>query len=177
MPFTFWEIFMASMLVLSSLGVISSKKPVHSALFFLLTLLSLASLYLELSAEFIAAVQVLVYAGAILVIFMFVIVLFQDAHGQLLLYPGKSVKVFILSVTFLFGAGMWMLGSHLLKLQFSPLPLFEGFGTVEKLGNTLYIDFFFPFEAVIFLFLIALIGALYIAKKKVTGEPETPKLS
>lgn len=165
MGISFWEIVMTSLLIFSSLGVIASPKPVHSALFFLLTLLSLASIYVELSAEFIGAMQVLVYAGAILVIFMFVIVLFQDAHAQLQQYSGKSAKTLLVGASLLFLLGMMLLGGHLLKLQFSPQPLFEGFGTVEKLGQALYVDFFFPFEAVIFLFLIALIGALYTAKK------------
>ena len=73
-------IVLGFLLVLASLGVILCKKPVHSCLSFLLTLLLLAGLYLNLQAPFISAMQILVYAGAILVIFMFVIVLFQDAY-------------------------------------------------------------------------------------------------
>ena len=66
--------FVCSLLIISSLGVILLPKPVHASLSFLLSLLLLAALYLELSAHFIAVLQVFVYAGAILVIFMFVII-------------------------------------------------------------------------------------------------------
>src|SRR5436309_1074802 len=84
-------------LILSSLGVITAKKPIYSSLAFLLSLLTLATLYLQLSAQFIAVMQVLVYAGAILVIFMFVIVLFQDAHEQIEKMEAKSAALLLAS--------------------------------------------------------------------------------
>lgn len=154
-------------LILSSLGVILARKPVHSSLSFLLTLVALAALYLQLSAQFIAVMQVLVYAGAILVIFMFVIVLFQDAHQQISKYHSKSSPLFLI-----FSAGAFVVSLVFVAKQLFNLPqlaksLPEGYGTVESLGKLLYIDFFFPFEAVILLFLIAVIGALYIGKKEV----------
>ena len=81
---------LSGVLLAASLGVILAKKPVYAALSFLLTLITLAAIYLQLSAEFIAAMQVLVYAGAILVIFMFVIILFQDAHDELERYKAVN---------------------------------------------------------------------------------------
>lgn len=152
-------------LVMTSLGTILARKPVHSSLFFLMTLLTLASLYLQLSAQFIAVMQILVYAGAILVLFMFVIILFQDAYKQLDEVEGQSFPFFI------FGAGTaFILAMIILAAQFSGFPkaskkLPDGFGMVESIGKTLYLDYFFPFEAVILIFLIAMVGALYIAKK------------
>ncbi len=156
---------MGFILVMASLGVITVKKPVHASLCFLLTLLTLAALYLQLSAQFIAVMQVLVYAGAILVLFMFVIVLFQDAHEQIAQFDPKSGPVFLL------GAGVAVLillvylGRHLITLEPANSSLPPDFGTVQALGKALYIDFFFPFEAVILLFLVAAVGALYIGKK------------
>ncbi len=85
------------LLLVSSLGVLVLPKPVHASLSFLVSLLMLAVFYLELSAQFIAVMQVLVYAGAILVIFMFVIILFQDAHEQIAKYEAKSAP-FILCI-------------------------------------------------------------------------------
>lgn len=150
--------------ILSSLGVITSKKPVHSCLWFLLTLLSLASLYLQLSAPFISVMQVLVYAGAILVIFMFVIVLFQDAYLAINEYKAKSSRLWLFT-----GAATFITTLTLVALRFVPTSFSKqapsGYGSVEALGKALYIDFFFPFEAVAFLFLVAIIGALYIGKK------------
>jgi NADH-quinone oxidoreductase subunit J len=153
-------------LIFSSLGVILANKPVHSSLYFLLTLLMLAALFLQQSAEFIAVMQVLVYAGAILVIFMFVIVLFQDAHVQIDRNPPQSSSTFIFIAAGSLLTILLIVGKHLIEIEPSQHHLSEGFGTVEALGKALYIDFFLPFEVVILLFLVALIGAFYIGKKE-----------
>ncbi len=152
-------------LVLSSAGVVTVRKPVHACLCFLLTLLTLAALYLQLYAQFIAVMQVLVYAGAILVIFMFVIVLFQDAHQQISRFEAQSPPALIL-----FGAAALILSFVFVAKNLTGLTAHSagvplGFGTAQTLGKALYVDFFFPFEAVILLFLIALIGALYVARR------------
>lgn len=152
-------------LILSSLGVIVAKKPVHASLSFLLSLLMLAALYLQLSAHFIAVMQVLVYAGAIMVLFMFVIVLFQDAYQQIAKFAPMSKQSLIIISASTFVLALIFLGKRAISLSPSTNPLPDNFGTVESLGQALYIDFFFPFEAIIFLFLIAVIGSLYIAKK------------
>jgi NADH-quinone oxidoreductase subunit J len=149
----------------SSLGVILVRKPVHACLCFLLTLLMLASLYMQLSAQFIGAMQVLVYGGAILVIFMFVIVLFQDAYKEIDKRPGQSAHFLLVAAGTAF-----LLELLALWLQLTPFPLAEkvapdGFGNVETLGKALYLDFFFPFEAVILIFLVAIVGVLYIGKR------------
>jgi NADH-quinone oxidoreductase subunit J len=160
-----FEWILGSILILSSLGVILLKKPVHACISFLVTLLTLAVIFLELSAEFIGVMQVLVYAGAILVIFMFVIVLFQDAHEQLSQYKAKSNPYFLLSVAVAFLFAIAIFGYRLVGLAPLPETVPNDFGTAEGLGKVLYVDFFFPFEAVILLFLIALIGSLYIGRK------------
>lgn len=164
------------LLILSSLGVILAKQPVHACLSFLLTLLSLAALFLQLNAQFIAAMQILVYAGAILVIFMFVIVLFQDAHQQIDRLAPTS-NYFLLSVAGItFPLALAFLGIYFLDLTSPSQNLPEGYGTVESLGYALYIDFFFPFEAVILLFLTALVGALYVGKKTLFTEGSIEEL-
>lgn len=160
------NLFLGLILILSSIGVIAARKPVMSSLSFLLTLLTLATFYLTLSADLISVMQVLVYAGAILVIFMFVIVLFQDAHDQLSHYKPKS-SIWVLWL----GAVSLMISFILLASQFellrdSKAELPKNYGTVQHLGKALYIDFFFPFEAIVLLFLVAIIGAVFIAKKK-----------
>lgn len=151
-------------LIISSLGVISLKKPVHASLSFLLTLLLLATLYVELGAEFIGVMQVLVYAGAILVIFMFVIILFQDAHSQIVKFRAKANKGLLILASLVFLLAVFFQLLALRNLTDKKAILEEGYGTVQALGETLYIDFFFPFEAVVFLFLVAMIGAFYIGK-------------
>lgn len=153
--------------LLSALGVISLKKPVHACLSFLLTLLTLALFYLELQAPFISVMQILVYAGAILVIFMFVIVLFQDAYLQIGEHKAESSTLLRYSAVGLFILTALLLVSRLEHLQFSNVPLPSNYGSVQALGEALYVDFFFPFEAVGLLFLIAVVGALYIGRKAV----------
>ena len=155
---------LATVLILSSFGVILLRKPVHASLSFLLTLLMLAALYLQLSAQFISAMQILVYAGAILVIFVFVVVLFQDAYQQISKFEEQSSPFLLFTAAAAFLVTLFIFGRELIGITATnSLP--AGYGTVQTLGKALYIDFFFPFEAVVFIFLIAVIGALYIAKK------------
>lgn len=156
---------LGSILVLAALGVILAKKPVHACLLFLLSLLDLASIYLYLSAEFIAIMQILVYAGAILVIFMFIIILFQDAHEQVSQFPPRSLPILIGTAAFIVVLSLIFLGAELFSFTPRNGAISSQYGSVRSLGHTLYVDFFFPFEAVIFLFLIAVVGALYIARR------------
>lgn len=163
---TLSEWILGFILILSSIGVISAKKPIYSSLSFLLTLLTLSMLYLNLSAEFIAMIQVLVYAGAILVIFMFMIVLFQDAHQDIERYPSKSLPLLLFTGGALLTLSLLFLASRLIGFVPAKNELPSDFGTVQSIGNALYLDFFFPFEAITLLFLVAAISALYIARKR-----------
>lgn len=159
------QLILGFILILASLGVVLLRKPVHASLSFLLTLLCLAAMYLNLSAEFISVMQVFVYAGAILIIFMFVIVLFQDAHHQISLNPPQSSYWLLAIAPIAFGIGLLYLAQHFLLADPAIETLPQGFGTVQSLGYALYVDFFFPFEAITLLFLVAVVGALYIGRK------------
>lgn len=154
-------------LILSSLGVLVARKPIYASLSFLLSLLVLAAIYAELSAEFIAVMQILVYAGAILVIFVFVVVLFQDAHQKINKVKPKSRFLLLLLAISSFLIALVFFGKRLLNHLPQKAELTENFGTVQGLGQALYVDFFFPFEAVTLLFLVAVVGALYIAKREI----------
>lgn len=159
------QLILTTTLLLSALGVLLSVKPVHACLAFLVTLFSLAGLFFELSAEFVAVLQILVYAGAILVLFMFVIVLFQDAYLQIDRTPAKSYPPLLWGAIGVLLATLLYFGKDFLKLPLVNTTLPENYGTVQALGKALYLDFFFPFEAVTLLFLVAVIGAFYIGKK------------
>jgi NADH-quinone oxidoreductase subunit J len=164
---TIGEWIIGAALLLSALGVVLLRRPIYASLSFLLSLLALAAFYLRLSAEFIAVMQVLVYAGAILVIFIFVIVLFQDAHEQLKKFASNSRLELLAVAAAAFAAALGFFAiqsTGILPLPEKLLP--EGFGSVQSIGQALYLDFFFPFEAVILLFLVAVIGALYMAKRE-----------
>lgn len=158
------ELILGFILLLAAVGVIAARKPVYSGLSFLVVLLTLSVFYIQLSAEFIGLMQILVYAGAILVIFMFVIILFQDAYLKIEAEKPLSWKPLLFSAAVLFLAAGGIVGS-----QLNPLPLSstlpEGYGTVQSLGKDLFLDFFFPFEIIVVMFLVALVGAVYIGKK------------
>lgn len=158
--------FLAGLAFVASLGVIFYRKPVHACLSFLLTLLAFAGIYLQLSAEFIAIMQVLVYAGAILVIFMFVIILFQDAHEQLGSFKAKSAPSLLYAAGAVLVLMIVSFAGQIRSYSGEPASLPPDFGAVEPIGKALYVDFFFPFEAVILLFLVSIIGAFYIGKKE-----------
>lgn len=153
-------------IILSAFGIILARKPVHACLSFLATLLLLSAYYLELSAQFIGIMQILVYAGAILVIFMFVIVLFQDAYLKI-----AHLKSNTSSLLLAFSGIMLLFGFTYLAFQLKELPqwnkpLPDNFGSVQNIGKALYVDFFFPFEAIIMVFLVAIVGAVYIGKRE-----------
>jgi len=159
------EAILGTVAILSALGVILARKPVYAGLSFLLTLIMLSGLYLQLSAHFIAAMQILVYAGAILVIFMFVIILFQDAHQQIEKYQAGSAWLLVGVAAFLFASALGFVGSKLLGRGVTT-GVSEGFGTVQSLGKSLFLQYFFPFEAITLIFLIAVIGTVYIGRRE-----------
>lgn len=152
--------------ILAALSMVFLRRPVHASLSFLCVLLMLSGLYLQLSSDFIALVQVLVYAGAILVTFLFILVIFQGAYGHIALEPPKSAYFLLLTAFVAFTVAMAALGSIFIKVPTAPPQPPEGFSQVQELGKSLYVDFFFPFEAVVLLFLVAAVGALYIARKE-----------
>lgn len=163
---TFGQWIIGIILVLASLGILIFRRPVHASLSFLVALIMLSMLYLELAAEFVGIMQILVYAGAILVIFMFVIILFQDAHEELPKFQPQSSKWLIAFgvLSIIFSMILFLNKLSYFKAFHPQLPL--GFGTIEQLGYFLYTNFFFPFEAIIFLFLVSIVGTIYIGKKE-----------
>lgn len=163
-----YEAILGFFLILSSIGVITLKKPVHASLAFLMTLLLLAMTYIELTAEFIGIMQVLVYAGAILIIFMFVVILFQDAHEKISQYKPRANQALLFAACALFIGAILLLMKSLitLKIEDSTATTHQLAGSVQEIGKALYLEFFFPFEAVVFLFLIGIVGAFYTGKKQ-----------
>ncbi|HEX3074245.1 MAG TPA: NADH-quinone oxidoreductase subunit J [Ignavibacteriales bacterium] len=161
----FLFIFFAAIAAVSAVMMITRPSPVMSALFLILNFFALAGLYLTLSAQFIAAVQIIVYAGAIMVLFLFVLMLL-NAQNE----PGfgrhlKQIKYFAIFIAGLvFAEIAYMIFSSTSNLRSAtPNP---NVGTIESVGQELYVNHLLPFEAAGFLLLAATIGALVIAKKK-----------
>ncbi len=146
--------------------VISAKNTVHSVLFLVLNFIFVAALYVLLHAEFLAVIQVLVYAGGIVVLYLFVVMLVnlkrppeqhQDPHRQ-----GRL--------------GLVMSGLVLAQLAAIAVHSFtdvapaavrpEGAGNVEQVGMLLYTDYLIPFEVASVLLLVAMVGAIVLAKRE-----------
>lgn len=159
--------YYAVVIIFLSLLIVTRKNPVHSVMWMLLLFFHIAGLYLFLNAEFIAAIQVIVYAGAILVLFLFVVLLLN-------LREELRVKRVIGS----WPAGLFLSATILAAIisvirYFVPAP--PGKYSIEyikeathtkALGTILYTEYLFPFEIASLVLLIAIIGAIVLAKRK-----------
>ncbi len=167
LPQLFFGYFAIVMVVLSLL-IITRRNPVHSVLWMLVLFFHIAGLYLFLNAEFLAAVQIILYAGAILVLFLFVIMMLN-------LKEELTVKRFI---------GEWpigvALGTSILMFIFlkvsdiaqGPVGEFTIEAIKEEthtkaLGRVLFTDYILPFEIAGVILLVAIVGAIVLAKKKI----------
>ena len=149
----------------AALSVVFNRQPIYSVLSLLVVMFCLASLFVMLGAYFVAALQVLLYAGAVLVLFLFVIMLLNLEPEAL-----ARMRLFTLRA---FGTGAAIfLFFQLLRAFQSPSnepPLSEvaaPSGTVESIGRLLFVNYLLPFELASFLILAAIIGAVTLAKQE-----------
>ena len=158
---------LASVALLSAVMVIWSRNVVHSAIYLVLTFLCVAGVYVLLRAEFVAAVQVLVYAGGILVLFLFVIMLVNLDAGT-----GRRVRVHATVSAVVGGAAtallLYVSASGGLESNFggARADLSAQGGNLQQVGWALYSDYLLPFEIASVLLLVAMIGAIVLARQK-----------
>jgi NADH-quinone oxidoreductase subunit J len=165
----FWVF--AGIAILSGLLCITRRSPVGSALWLVVTLFALASIFVLLDAHFIAAIQVLVYAGAIMVLFLFVIMLLnlgREGPSDMLGWAGRLV---MLAVGVLLAVELWVLGGVTLDERIvqggqSVGQLAEQQGAVGMISEPLYRTFLVPFEITGMLLFAAIVGALVLAKRR-----------
>ncbi|MBI2980963.1 MAG: NADH-quinone oxidoreductase subunit J [Deltaproteobacteria bacterium] len=165
MELFFFYIF-AGLTVLSAVLVISFRNALSSAFSLVLCLFGVASLFALLGAHFLAAMQVLVYAGAVMVLFVFIIMLLDLGKGELL----KIKLGFSAVLGILFGPYLGVLLVLRLGYLSFPLPAApERFGEVREVGRLLFTDYLVPFEIASILLLVAVVGAVVLAKKERTS--------
>ena len=142
-------------------GLVFNRNPVYSALSLILNFFSIAGLYLSLGAEFLTAIQILVYAGAIMVLFLFVIMLLnlEDEQG-VLKFDAKRGIAFILGFAFIAEMIFVFRG-----FNSSSVGGDFAFGSVESVGMKMMTEYLFPFEMISVILLAALIGAIVVARK------------
>lgn len=165
----FWILAIIS--IGASVWMVATKNPVRSALFLVLTFLCMAVFYILLSAQFIAAVQVIVYAGAIMVLFLFVIMLLNLGPSQKIRETGGlqvpvAVGLGLAFVLALFGSQSFI---AMTRPAASPA-VYQPLGTTEAIGYALYspgLPWLFPFEITSILLLVAVVGAIIMAKRQI----------
>jgi NADH-quinone oxidoreductase subunit J len=155
--------FLSFLAVLCGLMVVLEKNPVHSVLYLVITFFAIAGHYILLNAQFLAAVHIIVYAGAIMVLFLFVIMLLNlnketEPHKSNLI-KGSAVIAGGLLLVILVAA---LKGTTTLP---APGPSNAGLGLVQNLGQVLFKQFLLPFEVASLLFLSAMVGAVMLGKR------------
>jgi len=143
-------LYFGTVIVLAAILVVALRKPVYSVIALLVMFFHIAGLFVTLHAEFLAAVQLIVYAGAILVLYLFVVMLLNVKEDDS--YQRQ----------FRLGMGLGLVA------------LAEVIYIVSAVGRALYTTYLFPFEVASLILLVAMIGAILMAKKGIMG-PETPK--
>ena len=163
---TFFFYLLSGLAVLGGLLVITRRNPVHCALALILTLLALSGLYLMLYAPFVAGVQIILYAGGIMVLFLFVIMLVNLERNAKEEQFNKQWLVGILAAVALFGLflAVFMKGRTAFPDHLAQLP--EDLNT-QQVAQVLYTNYMLAFEIASLLLLVAIIGAVVMAKKRI----------
>lgn len=159
--------FFATLLVVAAALVVTVRNAVHSAIFLITALLATAGIFLQLRAEFLFAVQIILYVGGIMVLFVFVIMLvdLDVAMRQLQFNRQKWVALLItLAVAAQLGLAIWQ-GGEAFRLPPGGVGGMEP--NTERVGEILFQKYMLPFEIASILLLVALIGAVVMAKKKI----------
>ena len=155
---------LAGFAIACAISLVVHRNPLYSAISLVGVFLSLSCIYFTLAAPFIAAVQVLIYAGAIMVLIIFVIMLLNLRRESVGVWGGRPQRTLAGFAALLFIA----------LVARAILPMSAGavrggttaFGSVELIGRSLYSDYFYPFELISLILLAAMAGAVVLAKKK-----------
>jgi NADH-quinone oxidoreductase subunit J len=159
---------LALVAAITSVVMITRKNAVISAVFLVLNFFALAGLYLLLNAQFIAVVQIIVYAGAIMVLFLFVLMLLNTENEHKLFVHKRGIKFFaILISVFVLIQIVFLIFKASPSRSLTPIEEASvNSGTIQTIGQQLYTNYLIPFEVAGFLLLATTIGALVLAKKK-----------
>ena len=161
-------ILFATICAVSAVLMITRPNPVISALFLVLNFASLAGLYLTLNAQFIAVAQVIVYAGAIMVFFLFVLMLLNPEKEKRFFEDKLKLRIFIIAIVALILVQIiyMIFLSNPSDSITSEVSRSVQTGTIENIGREMFTNYVLPFEAAGYLLLAATIGAMVMAKKK-----------
>jgi len=165
-PALFFYLF-AGVCVASAFMVIAAKNPVHSVLFLILAFVNAAGLFILLGAEFLAMILVIVYVGAVLVLFLFVVMMldvdFAELRQGFLQYlPIGGLLGIILLTELVLVVGAWVIGPDVQQAIATPIPPIARALNAEALGQVLYTRYVYFFQAAGVVLLVAMIGAIVL---------------
>jgi NADH-quinone oxidoreductase subunit J len=165
--YLFWPL--AILTCVAAAGVIVARNPVYSAMSLVTCFFFLAGIYVLLCAHFVAVIQIMVYAGAIMVLFLFVIMLLALTDKELAGSPLNMFKLVgkAIGVAAAATIGLLLLGQTNRQFQGPPGAASVDFGTVAQVGNLLMHGYVVQFEVVSLLLLVAIVGAVVVAKGKI----------
>jgi len=163
-------VYLAAMVLVGSVLVVTRRNPVHSVLWMLLVFVHIAILFVFLNADFLAAMQIIIYAGAVLVLFLFVLMLLDLRAPDLERRLQKQWPLgVILAASFLVLFGVILSRT---RTQVEPgrytVDFIQSEGTVLTVGKVLFSEFLLPFEIASLILLVAILGAVVLAIKKVS---------
>jgi NADH-quinone oxidoreductase subunit J len=156
--------FFAILLVFAAGMVITVKNPVHAALFLVLAFFSSAAIWLLLEAEFLAIALVLVYVGAVMVLFLFVVMMLDVNLAELREGFTKYLPLGGLVALLMMVAMSWVVGSRYFKREVSPHP--ADYSNTLELGKVLYTDYIYPFEIAAIILLVAIVAAIALTMRE-----------
>ena len=159
--------FIAGLTIISALFVVLNRNPVYSAVMLVFCFFSLAALYVLLEAYFVAVLEIIVYAGAIMVLFLFVIMLInvgKEIAATSIIVKAK-VLPFVLVILFSLNIILLILWRNEGLHQSNTI---SSVGSITAIGQALFTKYLLPFEIASLLLLVALIGTVYLAKKRVS---------
>ena len=157
----------AGVCVASAFMVIAARNPVHSVLFLILAFVNAAGLFVLLGAEFLAMILIVVYVGAVAVLFLFVVMMldvdFAELRQGFLSYlPVGALVGLVVLVELLLVVGGWVIGPGVPKAIKQPIPPLETMTNTEALGRVLYTDYVYFFQAAGLVLLVAMVGAIVL---------------
>jgi NADH-quinone oxidoreductase subunit J len=164
----------AAVAIASAVMVVSARNPVHSVLFLILAFFNAAGLFVLLGAEFLAMILVIVYVGAVAVLFLFVVMMldidFAELRtGAMRYLPIGALIGFILLAELAFIIVHWVIAPGVATVAAAPLPTTSGFSNTRALGDLLYTRYVFAFQLAGMVLLVAMIGAIVLTLRHRVG--------
>jgi NADH-quinone oxidoreductase subunit J len=163
--YAYFAIF-ALLATLGAIATVASPNPIRGAMGLLLMIVSIAALFLPLHAQFLAAIQLIVYAGAVVVLFLFVIMLLGPSAQSAPDESGRFVRYGSAGLFAGLGAGAGVLLFKAMPVPKAPAEVAGSFGSIEAIGKTLFTDGLVPFELSSALLIVSIVGAVAIARGK-----------